>query len=330
MYLIEEIVHSRLRHKQPGHCLEEKKITATARRIGDRKINEPAFVASNNSICSFEQPSSKSGSSVTIYTKKHDETCAYDDWISSKNKSKSHKSNDSPCGGDGGAHAHAHSHSHSHSHLEIIIDDCVITPADGQDGGAGVDNNRSAAALRGLLIVLGLSVHELFEGLAIGLESSAGYVWYMFGAVAAHKFIIAFCIGVELVSASTSTSKSSAANWYANFLSYIYVCMFAIVSPLGIGIGMFLTAGDGTSSAATAGSTGLVAVLLQVTFLLFLSFFIYHFTLLSLFYYLHSRVWHLALYSTLFSSKFYTNTGLVSFSTSRSSSDSVSCSLFSS
>lgn len=35
------------------------------------------------------------------------------------------------------------------------------------------------SSLRGLLIVLGLSVHELFEGLAIGLESSSSYVWYV-------------------------------------------------------------------------------------------------------------------------------------------------------
>lgn len=47
-----------------------------------------------------------------------------------------------------------------HSHLPALMDDdFVIT------------------SLRGLLIVLGLSVHELFEGLAIGLESSAGHVW---------------------------------------------------------------------------------------------------------------------------------------------------------
>lgn len=33
------------------------------------------------------------------------------------------------------------------------------------------------AALRGLLIVLALSIHELFEGLAVGLESSTSHVW---------------------------------------------------------------------------------------------------------------------------------------------------------
>lgn len=69
----------------------------------------------------------------------------------------------------------------------------------------------------------------------------------MFGAVAAHKFIIAFCIGVEL-----TTSRTRAV------LSYVYVCMFAVVSPLGIGIGMILVGGN------SAAASGPAAVALQV------------------------------------------------------------------
>lgn len=98
--------------------------------------------------------------------------------------------------------------------------------------------------LRGLLIVLALSVHELFEGLAVGLESGAATVWYMFGAVSAHKFVIAFCIGVELV---TSLKAK---------LVVIYVFTFAVVSPLGIGIGIIVTN-------AEQDSTALVSVILQ-------------------------------------------------------------------
>lgn len=70
---------------------------------------------------------------------------------------------------------------------------------------------------------------------------------YMFAAVAAHKFVIAFCIGVELIASNT--------RWY---LSVIYVCTFAVVSPLGIGIGMFLVGGE------SAAASGILPVLLQV------------------------------------------------------------------
>lgn len=40
-----------------------------------------------------------------------------------------------------------------------------------------MDDDSVVSALRGLLIVLALSIHELFEGLAVGLESSAANVW---------------------------------------------------------------------------------------------------------------------------------------------------------
>lgn len=108
---------------------------------------------------------------------------------------------------------HAHGHGHSHAgHSHVIIEDSVVK------------------SIRGLLIVLALSVHELFEGLSVGLEHSVGNVWYMFGAVSAHKLVIAFCIGVELISAKTKVS-----------LMVFYVFVFAIVSPLGIGIGIAIS-----------------------------------------------------------------------------------------
>ncbi|XP_014371929.2 zinc transporter ZIP1 [Papilio machaon] len=121
-----------------------------------------------------------------------------------------------------------HGHSHNHSHMPITQVDDVTS------------------ALRGLLIVLALSIHELFEGLAVGLESSTSHVWYMLGAVSAHKLVIAFCIGVELIATRTKT-----------WLSVIYITTFAIVSPLGIGIGLILVGGQGATAA------GVYSVVLQ-------------------------------------------------------------------
>ncbi|VVD01587.1 unnamed protein product [Leptidea sinapis] len=117
---------------------------------------------------------------------------------------------------------------HGHSHLAVQPDDTIV------------------AALRGLLIVLALSIHELFEGLAVGLESSSRSVWYMFGAVSAHKYIIAFCIGVELLAAGTK-----------RWLSVVYIFTFSFVSALGIGVGILLVGGSGAAAA------GLYSVVLQ-------------------------------------------------------------------
>ena len=83
---------------------------------------------------------------------------------------------------------------------------------------------------RGLLIVLALSTHELFEGLAVGLEKSSGHVWYLLIAISTHKFVIAFCLGLKLV-LTKITIKS------------VFGCifLFAFVSPMGIGVGLLMT-----------------------------------------------------------------------------------------
>jgi solute carrier family 39 (zinc transporter), member 1/2/3 len=125
-----------------------------------------------------------------------------------------------------GSHSHVH---HNHSHIPAIDGDDLLV-----------------SSLRGLLIVMALSVHELFEGLAVGLESTNANVWYMFGSVSAHKVVIAFCIGVELMVHKTKT-----------WLVVIYIFVYAIVSPLGMGVGIWL------SSAGNGDEYDVVSVVLQ-------------------------------------------------------------------
>ncbi|KAI8044907.1 zinc transporter ZIP1 [Drosophila gunungcola] len=125
--------------------------------------------------------------------------------------------------GHGHGHGHSHGHGHGHSHLPVMAD----------DASAG---DMLASSLRGLFIVSALSLHELFEGMAIGLESSASSVWFMFGAVSAHKLVLAFCVGVELIVARTRMT-----------LAIVYVLTFAVVSPLGIGIGILINHGQETT-----------------------------------------------------------------------------------
>jgi solute carrier family 39 (zinc transporter), member 1/2/3 len=105
-------------------------------------------------------------------------------------------------------------------------------------------------SFRGLFAVLALSFHEVFEGLAIGLEERVDHMWYLFFAVATHKLIIAFCIGLELAWLETKKAVLIA-----------YVATFAVVTPVGIAIGMMLVRyGNG---GAVDGAPGLVAVVLQ-------------------------------------------------------------------
>lgn len=108
-----------------------------------------------------------------------------------------------------------------HSHLHLPEND-------------GKSTDLVVNSLRGLLIVLALSVHELFEGMAMGLENSPAHVWLFFGAIASHKFVLAFCVGVELIVAKTNTK-----------LAVCYVLIFSVVSSIGIGVGMAISSSTG-------------------------------------------------------------------------------------
>lgn len=103
-------------------------------------------------------------------------------------------------------------------------------------------------SFRGLLTVLALSFHAVFEGLAVGLEKNPASVWYLCAAIATHKLVIAFCIGIELVSSRTKAS-----------LVLVYIATFAFVTPLGIGIGLVISSESALSSPPVA----LASVVLQ-------------------------------------------------------------------
>ena len=53
-------------------------------------------------------------------------------------------------------------------------------------------------SFRDFLTVLALSLHAIFEGLAVGLGDDEEGVWVLFAAICSHKFVMSFCIGVEL------------------------------------------------------------------------------------------------------------------------------------
>ena len=53
-------------------------------------------------------------------------------------------------------------------------------------------------------MVTSLSFHSVIAGLTLGLEKETSGVWINFGAIALHKFVIAFSVGVELVISQVS------------------------------------------------------------------------------------------------------------------------------
>lgn len=79
-------------------------------------------------------------------------------------------------------------------------------------------------------LLLALVVHSLLEGLAIGVQSSAPAVLLLLGAVSAHKYVVGFCLGVEICSHGSRHRCSH----------ILQILTFAVGSVAGIAVGMVL------------------------------------------------------------------------------------------
>jgi len=108
---------------------------------------------------------------------------------------------------------------HGHSH----------DVADHTDLGSGIQ-----ATTRGFMVILALSIHDLFEGIALGVARRESSVWFLILAFASHKWVISACLGL---------------NWgrskMALGVAALYLTTFCMVSPIGVGVGMALTSKAG-------------------------------------------------------------------------------------
>ncbi len=78
------------------------------------------------------------------------------------------------------------------------------------------------------ILIIALSVHSIFEGLALGLQDSPESVWTLFIALVTHKSIIAFSVGLQL-----------AKFFEPRILPIIYkMVTFALMSPIGAAVGV--------------------------------------------------------------------------------------------
>lgn len=87
----------------------------------------------------------------------------------------------------------------------------------------------SHSPIRSFIMLAALSLHSVFEGLAVGLQTTVAQVLSIFGALILHKCIIAFSIGLNLVQSRLTLMKIISSN-----------AIFCIASPLGIAIGIVL------------------------------------------------------------------------------------------
>ncbi|XP_051919277.1 zinc transporter ZIP1 [Hippocampus zosterae] len=117
--------------------------------------------------------------------------------------------------------SNSHGHGHGHGH------DTTVSP-DLESSGHHVHVDFQAhSPFRSFMLFLSLSLHSVFEGLAIGLQDTDSKVLEICIAILVHKSIIVFSLSVKLVQSAVRPA------WVA-----AYIGVFAIMSPLGIAIGI--------------------------------------------------------------------------------------------
>ncbi|XP_064625073.1 zinc transporter ZIP3-like [Lineus longissimus] len=97
------------------------------------------------------------------------------------------------------------SHSHGHSHANIF----------------------QGSILRSYILLLALSIHSIFEGMALGLQESVTSTIHLFIAVIVHEVLVSFAMGVSLMRLDIKTR------------TFIQLSIFfCIMIPAGVGIGI--------------------------------------------------------------------------------------------
>ncbi|XP_034049647.1 zinc transporter ZIP1 [Thalassophryne amazonica] len=115
------------------------------------------------------------------------------------------------------------SNSHQHGHGTTASPDL-----EGSSHHVHVDF-QAHSSFRSFMLFLSLSLHSVFEGLAIGLQDTDSKVLEICIAILVHKSIIVFSLSIKLVQSAAPPL------WVA-----AYIGMFATMSPLGIAIGIGL------------------------------------------------------------------------------------------
>ncbi len=119
---------------------------------------------------------------------------------------------------------------------------------------APTEDPNAHSVIRSFILLVALSLHSVFEGLAVGLQPDTHQVLQIFVALVLHKCILAFSLGINLVQSKLKITIVIMSN-----------LTFCVASPLGIGIGIAIT--DLTDSLASSLVSGILQGLASGTFL---------------------------------------------------------------
>ncbi|XP_050408708.2 zinc transporter ZIP1 [Patella vulgata] len=117
----------------------------------------------------------------------------------------------------------------------------ILHHAHNHEHGHDFDQLAKTSTVRAVLLLVALSFHTIFDGLAIGLQDMDTDVWQVLAAISIHKALVAFCLGLQLFQAYTRRFRTAA----------ILVALFSIMSPIGIGLGILVTSANINEAAQT-------------------------------------------------------------------------------
>lgn len=93
-----------------------------------------------------------------------------------------------------------------------------------------IRNASSTRVTRSMVLLLALSTHTVFEGLALGLQQTLRDVWTLFTAILLHKIIMSFAAGLQFAESLRSTSKT-----------VFCILAFSVMAPVGVAVGLAVT-----------------------------------------------------------------------------------------
>lgn len=85
--------------------------------------------------------------------------------------------------------------------------------------------------VRAITLLLALSFHTIFDGLAVGLQETEADIWTTTAAISIHKTIVAVSLGLELAANMRDRPVKA----------FLFLFLFALVAPIGVAIGMGVT-----------------------------------------------------------------------------------------
>ena len=122
-----------------------------------------------------------------------------------------------------------------HKHDQSIEDDLDTSSYEAQDHDHNIfadiskKHHKQRHYLRSYLLLVALSVHALFEGLAVGLFQDIKNMVQVLGALVIHKCVLAFSMNINLVQHSFSMRAVVKSSF-----------LFSVMSPVGFGIGILM------------------------------------------------------------------------------------------